>query len=161
MRRRLTPSRLILLSLVLVSSLVLAATAAASAGHVELKARMSGAQEVPAADADGTGRATVDLKVRTNEICWAVEFSRIGAPNRGHIHFAPAGVNGSIVVGFFEIGADPANPLHDRLERGRASGCVTAAADLIAAIAADPESYYVNLHNARFPAGAIRGQLGD
>jgi hypothetical protein len=33
------------------------------------------------------------------------------------------------------------------------------AADLLEAIAADPAGYYVNLHNPRFPGGAIRGQL--
>lgn len=38
-------------------------------------------------------------------------------------------------------------------------GCVEAAADLLERIVADPESFYVNLHNAEFPAGAIRGQL--
>lgn len=161
MRRRMTRSRLILLSLALVTSLGLAATAAASAGHVELNARMSGAQEVPPADPDGTGRAEIDLKARTNEICWVVQFNRVGAPNKGHIHFAPAGVNGDVVVPLFDVAADPANPLHDRLERGRASGCATADPALIAAIAESPESYYVNLHNARYPGGAIRGQLGD
>jgi len=160
MRRRMTPSRFVLLGLVLVLSLGLAATASASAGHVELKTRLSGANEVPPADPDGTGRAEIDLKARTNEICWAVEFNRIGAPNRGHIHNAIAGVNGGIVFTLFELGADPANPLNDRLERGRASGCATADPALIAAIAASPANYYVNLHNARYPAGAIRGQLG-
>jgi hypothetical protein len=33
-------------------------------------------------------------------------------------------------------------------------------AQLIGEIAANPSGYYVNLHNARFPGGAIRGQLG-
>ena len=28
-------------------------------------------------------------------------------------------------------------------------------------IAANPAGYYVNLHNARFPGGAARGQLED
>lgn len=160
MRRRMTPSRLALLGLALVLSLGLAATASASAGHVELKARLSGANEVPAADPDGTGRAEIDLKMRTNEICWAVEFNRIGAPNRAHIHAAPAGSNGGIVAPLFELVDLPADPLNDRLERGRASGCATADPALIEAIAAKPADYYVNLHNTRYPAGAIRGQLG-
>jgi len=122
---------------------------------------MSGSQEVPPTDMDGKGRATLDLRLETGEICWTVEFSRIGAPNRGHIHAAPAGVNGDIVVALIEIVEDPADPLHDQLERGRAKGCVTADPVLVADIAANPANYYVNLHNARFPAGAIRGQLSD
>ncbi len=161
MRRRPMSARLVLLVLTAALTLGLAATVAASAGHVELVARMSGSQEVPPTDLDGTGRATLDLRLETGEICWAVEFSRIGAPNRGHIHAAPAGVNGGIVVALIEIVTDPANPLHDQLERGRAKGCVTADPVLVADIAENPANYYVNLHNARFPAGAIRGQLSD
>jgi hypothetical protein len=37
---------------------------------------------------------------------------------------------------------------------------VTADRELLKAIASDPEDYYVNVHNADYPAGAVRGQLG-
>ena len=33
--------------------------------------------------------------------------------------------------------------------------------DLVKAIRQDPSSYYVNVHSTAFPAGAVRGQLGD
>jgi hypothetical protein len=39
-------------------------------------------------------------------------------------------------------------------------GCVAASPDLIAAIRANPENYYVNVHTPEFPEGAVRGQLG-
>jgi CHRD domain len=45
------------------------------------------------------------------------------------------------------------------LPEGETSGCTTIVDDLAAAISADPEDFYVNVHNAEFPAGAIRGQL--
>jgi hypothetical protein len=42
---------------------------------------------------------------------------------------------------------------------GVSSGCVSADPELIKAIRQNPEAYYVNVHNADFPAGALRGQL--
>ena len=42
-----------------------------------------------------------------------------------------------------------------------ASGCSVISAELAAAITSDPGAYYVNLHNAGFQAGAIRGQLKE
>ena len=68
--------------------------------------------------------------------------------------------NGGIVVPLFELVGAPADPRNDELEsRRRIEGCVPAAPALLEQIAANPAGYYVNLHNARFPAGAIRGQL--
>lgn len=94
-------------------------------------------------------------------MCFRVRFDSTGTPNRGHIHTGPAGVNGDIVVPLFELAASPADPLNDQLETGRGTGCVTADPALLAQIVASPTGYYVNLHNARFPGGAIRCQLVD
>ncbi len=41
----------------------------------------------------------------------------------------------------------------------KAKGCTKAAKSLIAAIESHPNSYYVNVHTAKYPGGAIRGQL--
>ncbi|CAN5346124.1 hypothetical protein BH18ACT12_BH18ACT12_06450 [soil metagenome] len=40
-----------------------------------------------------------------------------------------------------------------------AKGCVKAAKKMIVAIETRPNDFYVNIHNAKYPAGAIRGQL--
>ena len=42
---------------------------------------------------------------------------------------------------------------------GKSSGAVAAAPALLAAIVANPAGYYVNVHNAEYPGGAVRGQL--
>ena len=130
---------------------------------VEFKAELSGANEVPPADPDGDGKAEVEWEINGNEVCFEVEFDDIGTPNRGHIHIGNAGTNGGIVVVFFDIQLPESqrDPRHDELEQGELKDCVTADPAVLAQIAANPAGYYVNLHNARFPGGAARGQLED
>jgi hypothetical protein len=112
---------------------------------------LTGAAEAPGpGDPDGTGTATVTLNVGQREVCWEIHVSGITLPaTAAHIHVAPVGVPGPIVVG---LGAPDAN--------GNSTGCVSGVdRDLLRAILHDPSAYYVNVHNADFPAGAVRGQL--
>ena len=127
-------------------------------------ADLSGANEVPPADPDGDGKADVEWEVNGDEVCFDVKFDDIGTPNRGHIHAGVAGVNGGIVVTFFELIGMPADPRNDEMEEGRLEDCVVPDGPTRRCwqtIAANPANYYVNLHNARFPGGATRGQLED
>jgi hypothetical protein len=129
---------------------------------VTLTARLAGAQEVPPADPDAVGKAKVDIDVDAGRVCFDIKVEDVGTPNRGHIHAGAAGVNGPIVVPFFELrpGDAPAtDPRHDALEVGRIQDCVSAAPALLADIVAHPDLYYVNAHNTRFPGGAFRCQL--
>ncbi len=105
-------------------------------------------------DPNASGQADITLNQGTNQVCFDLSWSDIdGTVVAAHIHVGPAGVAGPVVVGLFSgafAGTDSA------------SGCVDADADLIKAIRKDPSSYYVNVHSApNFPAGAVRGQLGD
>jgi hypothetical protein len=134
---------------------------------VTLTARLSGAQEVPAADPDGSGKAVVMIDVEAGEVCFEVKsLSDTATPNRGHIHEGAAGVNGGIVVTFFELrippadpGAPATDPRNDALESGRLADCVPGDPAVLARIVANPAGFYVNVHNARFPGGSLRCQL--
>ena len=150
-----------LLMLALVVGLVSAGSVSAADQSVELMARLTGTQEVPQADVDGSAKAIVDINVDAGTVCFDIKnFKDTGAPNRGHIHKAAAGANGPIVVPFFELVGQPADPRNDQLEEGRISDCVTVADHvLLADIVAHPDQYYVNVHNARFPGGSMRCQL--
>lgn len=131
-------------------------------GHTDLdrvkglRAKLVGATEVPGpGDPDGRGRAAVDA--HDDQVCWAVSWKDIGNPTRGHIHEGAEGVAGPVVVPFFE-NEDEALPDTFRAVAGCADGVDR---DLVKAINDDPGGFYVNVHNAEFPAGAIRGQLRD
>jgi CHRD domain-containing protein len=117
-----------------------------------LVAELSGAEEVPGpGDEDGTGRAKVTLG--EDEACFKIRWEDIGAPTAAHIHEGEEGVAGPIVVPLF-VGT---SPLPDTITK--VAGCAPADPAVIDAIEDDPGAYYVNVHNADFPGGAIRGQL--
>ena len=125
----------------------------AAEGGRKFTTELTGEAEVNAAgvpnqgDLDGTGTASVTINPGQGRICYEISVANISAPTRGHIHRAPAGSNGGIVVPFFETGAVD---LED---------CVDVTRDLALEIIKSPESFYVNVHNADFPGGALRGQL--
>jgi hypothetical protein len=140
---------LALLSAVALASLV-ALAGPASAGGRPLSTDLTGAEEVPPADPDGSGFARITLNSGSGEVCWSITASDIALPaTAAHIHEAPAGVNGPIVV-----------TLSPPDESGTASGCTTADRGLVKDIRKNPAEYYVNVHTTDYPGGAIRGQLG-
>jgi hypothetical protein len=47
----------------------------------------------------------------------------------------------------------------DTPKGGSAKGCKTADAAVVKDIMGNPANYYVNVHNAAYPKGAVRGQL--
>jgi CHRD domain len=148
-------SRLVV-SVVLVASLIgaVAAARADDAGR-PFSTALTGAQEAPGpGDPNATGQADITLNQGQNEVCFDISWADVdGEVFAGHIHVAPAGSPGPIVVTLFTgsfAGTDAV------------SGCVQDVdADLIKAIRQDPAAYYVNVHSRPdFPGGAVRGQLG-
>jgi CHRD domain len=114
-------------------------------------AQLSGAAEIPGpGDPDGKGAATVSIDsvdATTSEVCFDLSYSGIAAPTLAHIHRGNATTAGPVVV---DLGAPGAAGL---------SGCVDVAIALADEIVATPSGFYVNVHNAAYPGGAIRGQL--
>lgn len=99
-------------------------------------------------DPDGAGGATVVVK--GGQLCFAVAVKGIADPTGLHIHQGRAHVNGDVVVPLTQPAAgDP----------GASAGCVDVARDLAAKIQRRPRAYYVNIHTADYPNGALRGQL--
>ena len=94
-------------------------------------------------DPDGSGVATLFIDDVANTIDWNIIVNGIDLPLTGaHIHQGNFDANGPIVVNF----------------GGQLSGLDLFDADL-AAVSVNPAGFYVNVHNAAFPGGAIRGQI--
>lgn len=122
----------------------------ADQGGRPLTAMLTGDQEVPPGDPDGSGTAIITLNEGQGEVCWDITVSDILLPSIAtHIHVAPAGVAGPVVVGLTPPDAT-----------GSSIGC-TGGVDkgLIKAIRQNPADYYVNVHTSDFRPGAVRGQL--
>ncbi len=137
---------------VLVSVFALLVSGMVLAGGRPLSAALTGAAEVAPGDPDGSGSAHLTLNSGQEAICFDLEWNNIAAPTRAHIHRAHAGQNGPVVVFFFDLVVSPPIPVTQ-------SGCVDVPRDLVKEIRQNPEAFYVNIHNADFPGGAIRGQL--
>jgi hypothetical protein len=115
---------------------------------------LTGAAEVPPADPDASGSASIILNQGLGSVCFDLSWENVdGTVFAAHIHLAPVGVNGPIVVPLFAGSFAGTDSL---------SGCATGVdRGLIKAIRQDPSAYYVNVHSTpNFPGGAIRGQLG-
>jgi hypothetical protein len=148
--------KITILYIVLIALTVLSLTSiAAKDGSVRFTTRLTGAAEVNAqgvpnqGDPDGKGQATITINYGQGTLCWDIFVSRITLPaTAAHVHEAPVGVNGPVVV-----------PLSAPDASGSASGCSSVSRDILKGILEDPEEYYVNVHNSDFPGGAMRGQL--
>jgi hypothetical protein len=133
--------------------ILLAATAVACqpvyAAITKMQTEMTGAAEVPGPGADkGMGEATLSFDTDKNQVCYTLHAMGTDTPTMAHIHKGAAGTAGGVVVAL----TAPAS--------GSSQGCATIAADALGDILAHPADYYVNVHTAQFPKGAMRGQLG-
>jgi CHRD domain len=154
LRRFVAMLALVAFGAVVLAGPVLAATLdGAKQGGRLLSTTLTGAEEVNAqgvpnqGDPDGSGFATLIVNPGQEEICYELSASGIAPATAAHIHFAPAGQNGPIVV--------PLEPPTD----GTSADCASVDRALAKEILKNPELYYVNVHNDPFPNGALRGQL--
>ena len=142
---------LLVAAIALTTTVVIVGLAAAQEkeqGGRRLTATLTGAAEVPGpGDPDGGGTAVITLNQGQNEVCFELTVSNIAPATLAHIHSGGPTVAGPVVVTL----TSPAE--------GSSKGCVSAGAELIKDIRQSPENYYVNVHNADFPDGAVRGQL--
>ena len=137
-------SALIGVTVIVASFVGVLAASAGTTASTKLEATLNGKAE--GAPKTNKGKAEVTLNAATGKVCWDFRLAKIdGKPNQAHIHLGKRGVSGNVIV-----------PLGANYKR---QGCTTAAKATVRAILKSPGAYYVNVHNAKYPVGAVRGQL--
>jgi hypothetical protein len=169
--KKLSPTLFIkLLRNILVLSAILllniAATGTALAGPV-FTAGLSGLQEAPSNASTATGFATFTFNDALTELSYELSVFGLIDVTAAHIHLAPVGSNGPIVLWLYPFG------LPAQLIPGESNGLLSqrtvTSADLVNVLAGQSLSAlltemiagnaYVNVHTAAIPAGEIRGQI--
>lgn len=135
----------ILASMAAGAAVVVAAPALAG-DMVVLSASLSGSNETGGGDPDGTGKFRAEIDADSGDLCFTLTAEGIGEPTAAHIHVGAAGVDGDPVATIGVTGPD-------------GDECIALPRETAKAIVATPGGYYVNVHDATFPKGAVRGQL--
>lgn len=123
---------------------------------------ISPGEEVPVTDAGTYGWAMYHINADGQSMTWTLYMNAINNPVAAHIHIAPKGNNGPVVV-----------PLYSGKDVGPFSGVMSSGTitakdldgplkgktmdDLFAAIKAG--NAYTNVHTAKNPGGESRGQI--
>ena len=98
------------------------------------------------------GAYTITIDPSNTVLTWDINIGTLQNPILAHIHKGVSGVNGMVVV--------PLVTSASGFVGNRAHGVLTNLDPaLLADIAANPSSYYVNVHSTEAPLGAMRGIL--
>lgn len=122
------------------------APAAAAAETVVLTANLSGASEVGGGAPEGNGAFRAEINTDTGDFCYTLYGEKIATPTMAHVHTGAAGTNGAPVITIDVTGKG-------------SDMCIAVEPDKLKPIVANPAGFYVNIHTADFPGGAVRGQL--
>lgn len=156
--------RLVLpLGLLMTIGALLGVVTPAAAAPVPLSAILTGAAEAPGpGDPDGAGTATVTVDAAAGTLCYTYTEAILASVTGAHIHEAPPGVAGPIQVSLTLPSGGTSTDCADAADYSAAELPDAAAiAAFLTDLSANPQKYYVNIHTAPFPAGAIRGQLNN
>ena len=131
------------------------------------RTHLSGDEEVPARDTSAQGQAVFQVNKEGTGISYKLMVANIENVTQAHIHLAPAGTNGGIVVWLYPA-APPSQLIPGRTQGILGEGEITASS-LVGSLGGSPLSAlldamrdgrtYVNVHTSQFPPGEIRGQV--
>lgn len=150
-----------------VESFTLPVLEAATARSSNFRAHAQGSSEVPAVETTAQGQAIFALAADGESIVYQLNVANIDDVLMSHIHLAPAGENGPIVVWLYPS-APPPQLIPGRTDGVLAEGVFTAD-DLVGPLAGmeledlldaiRDGGAYVNVHTSANPPGEVRGQI--
>ena len=144
--------------------------ASSHAGPVlNFAAPMDSGQEVAATEvvSNATGTATFQYRRGSGELRYKLIVANIENVRMAHIHLAPRGVNGPVVVWLYPDGPPP-ETIQGRFSGILAEGVITADSLVGPLFGESLEGLieqlslgntYVNVHTDQYPGGEIRGQI--
>jgi hypothetical protein len=143
--------------LVMMAVVLAAFGAGSSAAFAEVQAFT--VKLAPSGDPDGSGVANVRLDSDQDLVCYSIVVRNIGAPTEPGPGVGSAHIHGPLPSSGIAIDLDTVF-MATGTSTYIASDCVSADSDTIDAMLANPELFYVNVHNVEFPGGAVQGSLG-
>jgi CHRD domain len=122
----------------------------AKAAPMTINVPLTGAQQVPPVQTNGSGTATLTYDPDTRHLTWSVTYSGLsGDATMAHFHGpAAAGKNAGVLIWISKRGQAAASPL-----TGETTLTPEQAQQFMAG------DWYVNVHTKDHPGGEIRGQV--
>lgn len=140
---------------------------AAKDNQRNFKTHLKGENEVPSVATNAQGQATFKLSQDGESIHYKLIVANIENVRMAHIHNAPAGENGGVVVWLYPS-SPPPQLIEGRFQGVLAEGTITAD-DLVGSLAGQSledlldlmkaGNTYVNVHTTQNPGGEVRGQI--
>jgi CHRD domain len=123
---------------------------ASFAAPVSFQVQLSGSQQVPAVQTDGSGTADLTYNPSTRMLRWSISYSGLSGPVlMAHLHGpAAAGKDAGVQVWLTKKGSAAGNPITGEAKLTAAQAKMLREGEL-----------YINVHTKANPKGEIRGQV--
>ena len=144
-------TRLVTLAVTALCGVLLLASPASAATTV-LRTTLTAAEVPTGGDPAGSGQAYAVIDTTSGRVCTVVIVRGVAQVIAAHIHKGATGVIGPHAI-------DLNTPIDYGTGISYSLTCTVESPALIADLVANPSGYYVNVHSAGRPLGALRGQL--
>jgi hypothetical protein len=165
------------ITLIAAAGIVMITWTAMGQGNTKnLRARLSGYQEVPALSTEASGEFRGRIDPRDTELSYDLSYSGLrGTVTQAHIHFGNAGTNGGVMIWLCGTATNPGPAGTPTCPQEGSVGRTITASNVVgpagqgippgdfqqALAAIRSGAAYVNVHSTQWPGGEVRGQINE